>query len=562
MSARTNRRTGGQILVDALKLHGVDTVFCVPGESYLGTLDALYDARDAIRLIVCRQEGGASNMADAYGKLTGKPGVVFVTRGPGATNASVGIHTAHQDSTPVVMFVGQVARRMAEREAFQEIDFRRMFGQFTKWVAQIDDPARVPEMVARAFTTATSGRPGPVVLAIPEDMQTELADAEDGAPYKTVEPAPSPEQMAELRERLTRAKRPLVLLGGSGWTEQACADIRAWIEANDLPVGCGFRRQDLFDNRAPNYAGDVALGINPRLAIRVKESDLLIVVGQQLNETTTGGYTMLPVPKSHQPLIHALPDTDGLGRVYQPDLPINAGMRAFARAARALLPVDGSAWRRWTREANEDYRAHIAPPPMPGGVDLGAIVGGLSQSLPDDAMIVNGAGNYTVWVHRFFQYKRYGTQLAPMSGAMGYGVPAAVAAKLVHPERMVVSFNGDGCFLMNGQELATAVQYQLPIVYVVVNNATYGTIRMHQERRYPGRVIGTDLRNPDFAALARAYGATGEVVERTADFAPAFERARKAAGPSLVELRVDPEALTPTATISGLRKMATSAAQH
>jgi acetolactate synthase I/II/III large subunit len=553
---RTNRRTGGQILVDALKLHGVDTAFCVPGESYLGTLDALYDARDAIRLVVCRQEGGASNMADAYGKLTGKPGVVFVTRGPGATNASVGIHTAHQDSTPVVMFVGQVGRRMTEREAFQEIDFRRMFGQFTKWVAQIDDPTRIPEMVARAFTTATSGRPGPVVLAIPEDMQTELADAEDGARYKTAEPAPLPEQMTELRERLARAKRPLALLGGSGWSEQACADIRAWIEANDLPVAAGFRRQDLYDNRAPNYAGVVSIGVNPKLSQRIKDSDLLIVIGQQLNETITDGYTLLPIPKPPQPLVHVLPAAEDLGRVYQSDLPINAGMRAFASAARALPAVDGSAWSAWRKAANEDHRAFMTPPPMPGAVDLGAIIAALSKSLPDDAMIVNGAGNYTVWVHRFFQYKRYGTQLAPMSGAMGYGVPAAVAAKLVHPERLVVSFNGDGCFLMNGQELATAVQYQLPIVFIVVNNATYGTIRMHQERRYPGRVIGTDLRNPDFAALARAYGANGELVERTADFAPAFERARKAAGPSLIELRVDSEALTPTATVGSLRKAA------
>jgi acetolactate synthase-1/2/3 large subunit len=449
---------------------------------------------------------------------------------------------------------------MSEREAFQEIDFRRMFGQFTKWVAQIDDPARVPEMVARAFATATSGRPGPVVLAIPEDMQTEHADADDGAPFRTSEPAPPPEQMAELRERLSRAKKPLVLLGGPGWNAQACADIRAWVEANDLPAAVGFRRQDLFDNLAPNYAGDVSLGIDPRLAVRIKESDLLLVIGQQLNETVTAGYTLLPMPKPHQPLIHVLPGAEDLGRVYQADLPINAGMRAFARAARALQPVDASGWRRWTRAANEDHRAYVAPPPMAGDVDFGAIVRGLSDTLPDDAIIVNGAGNYTVWVHRFYQYRRYGTQLAPMSGAMGYGVPAAVAAKIVYPDRTVVSFSGDGCFLMNGQEIATAVQYALPIVFIVVNNGIYGTIRMHQERRYPGRVIGTDLRNPDFAALARAYGAAGETVERTADFAAAFERARKANGPALIELRVAPEALTPTATITGLRKAAKAGA--
>jgi acetolactate synthase-1/2/3 large subunit len=396
-----------------------------------------------------------------------------------------------------------------------------------------------------------------VVLAIPEDMQTELADAEDGARYKTIEPAPLPEHMSEMRERLARAKRPLVLLGGAGWNEQACADIRAWIEANDLPAAAGFRRQDLYDNRAPNYAGVVSIGVNPKLAQRIKDSDLLIVVGQQLNETITDGYTLLPIPKPPQALVHVLPAAEDLGRVYQADLPIEAGVRAFARAARAQKPVDGSAWSAWRKAGNDDHRAFIAPPPMPGGIDLGAIIRSLSETLPEDALIVNGAGNYTVWVHRFFQYKRYGTQLAPMSGAMGYGVPAAVAAKLVHPGRTVVSFNGDGCFLMNGQELATAVQYRLPIVFIVVNNAIYGTIRMHQERRYPGRVIGTDLRNPDFAALARAYGANGELVERTADFAPAFERARKADLPSLIELRVDPEVLTPSATVGSLRKAAT-----
>jgi acetolactate synthase-1/2/3 large subunit len=559
MTMKTQPRTGGQILVDQLKIHGVDLAFCVPGESYLAVLDGLYEARNSIRLITCRQEGGAANMAEAYGKMTGRPGICFVTRGPGATNASIGVHTAFQDSTPMILFVGQVARDQVEREAFQEVDFRRMFGQMAKWVAQIDDAARIPELVSQAFHRAVAGRPGPVVIALPEDMLTSTAEVEDAGPYKTVRAHPGAADMARLRDMLSKAQRPFVILGGGGWSARAVDDIRAFVEANDLPIGCSFRCQDLFDNRHPNYAGDVGIGINPALAQRIKASDQLVVVGARLGEMTTSGYTLVKLPKPHQPLVHVHGSAEELGRVYQAELPINSGMDAFAAAARAMAPVDPTAWRHWREQAHADYLANIRPPEVPGLVQMGEIMEWLNANLPDDAILTNGAGNYTVWLHRFFQYRRFRTQLAPTSGAMGYGVPAAVAAKAVHSDRMVISWNGDGCFLMNGQELATAVQYDLPVVFVVVNNGMYGTIRMHQEREYPGRTIGTDLANPDFAALARAYGAIGETVATTEEFVPAFRRAVAANRPALIEIRLDPEALTPRASLSQIREAALKA---
>jgi len=559
MTSQTGPRSGGQILVDQLKIHGVDMAFCVPGESYLAVLDGLYEARNSIRLVTCRQEGGAANMAEAYGKMTGRPGICFVTRGPGATNASIGVHTAFQDSTPMILFVGQVARDQVEREAFQEVDFRRMFGEMAKWVAQIDDAARIPELVSQAFHRAVAGRPGPVVIALPEDMLTSVAEVEDAGPYKTVRPHPGPAEMAELRAMLQAAERPFVILGGGGWSAKAVDDIRAFVEANDLPVGCAFRCQDLFDNRHANYAGDVGIGINPALAKRIKESDLLIVIGARLGEMTTSGYTLVSIPVPHQKLVHVHGSAEELGRVYQATLPINAGMEAFAAAAHAMRPVDPAAWRGLREAARADYLANIVPPKVPGAVQMGEIIAWLNANLPDDAILTNGAGNYTVWLHRFFQYRRFRTQLAPTSGAMGYGVPAAIAAKALYPERLVVSFAGDGCFLMNGQELATAVQYGLPVVFVVVNNGMYGTIRMHQEREYPGRTIATDLVNPDFAALARAYGATGETVETTEAFVPAFERAVAAKKPALIEIRLDPEALTPRASLTQIREAALKA---
>ena len=558
MSETPRRRTGGQILIDQLKIHGVDLAFGVPGESYLAALDALYDARNSIRFITCRQEGGACVMAEAYGKMTGRPGICFVTRGPGATNASIGLHTAFQDSSPMILLIGQVARDQTEREAFQEIDFRRMFGPVTKWTAEIDDARRIPELVSQAFHRATSGRPGPVALALPEDMLTDVVETADAGPYKKIEAHPGPMDMARLRELLAASRRPLMIVGGGGWGPQSTADITAFAEANNIPVANSFRCQDIVDNLKPFYAGDVGIGINTKLAERVRATDLMLVVGARMGEMTTSGYTLLDIPVPKQPMVHVYPGSDELGRVYQALLPINAGMSAFAAAAKAMKPVDSSAWKAWTESAHADYLANSEPTRLPGDVQLGEIVVYLRKHAPADTIITNGAGNYTAWVHRYYPYRGFRTQVAPTSGAMGYGVPAGVAAKAVHPNRTVISWNGDGCFMMNGQELATAVQHDLPVIFVVVNNGMYGTIRMHQERHYPDRVIGTELKNPDFAALARAYGALGETVTRTEQFAPAFERAKAAGKPSLIEIRVDPEALTPRQSLSQIRAAAQS----
>ncbi|HEV2977678.1 MAG TPA: thiamine pyrophosphate-binding protein [Casimicrobiaceae bacterium] len=554
-------RTGGRILVDNLLQQGAELAFCVPGESYLPVLDALYEVRERLRLIVCRQEGGAAYMGEAYGKLTGRPGIVFVTRGPGASNAAIGIHTAAQDSTPLIVFVGQVGGDFADREAFQEIDYRRMYGSIVKWVAQIDRVERVPEYVARAYRVAQSGRPGPVVLALPEDMLAASAEVADVARVVVPPVAPTPAAMAQLRTLLATAQRPLVLAGGSGWSAAACRDLTAFAEANALPVACAFRTQDLFDNRHRNYAGDVGIGINPRLAARVRDADVLLVLGERLGEMVTGGYTLLAAPQPKQSLIHVHPGADELGRVYQPALAIEAAMGPACAALAALPPVAAPAWAGSAAAAHADYFAWQSPQPIPGAVDLWQVVAHLRERLPENAILTNGAGNYTVWLHRLYRYAHYRSQLAPYSGAMGYGVPAAVAAKAVHPDRIVVSWNGDGCFLMNGQELATAVQYGLAIVFIVVDNAMYGTIRMHQERHYPGHVYGTDLVNPDFAALARAYGAHGETVGRTEDFAPALERALAAGRPALLHLPIDPEAITMSATLSALRAHSATAAR-
>ena len=554
----SNFRTGGQILVDCLRLHGVDTVFCVPGESYLATLDALHDLQSSINLVICRQEGGVAYMAEAWGKMTGQPGIAFATRGPGGTNASIGIHTAHQDSTPLILFLGQVARDMTEREAFQEIDFRRMFGVMTKWVAQIDNPARIPEMVSRAFHVATSGRPGPVVLALPEDMQTERADTGDGQPFHLLRPHPGREEMQRLRTLLEGANRPLLLAGGGGWSAGACDDLKTFAEANELPVAAAFRRQDLLDNRHPNYAGVVGLGIDPQLRARIDDTDLLIVLGSQLGEIVSDGYRSFTFPKPRQTLVHVAAGIDELGKVYQPDLAINAGMAEFCSAARTMEPV-AAAWRGEAAAAHAAYLAFSTPGAMTGDLDYARIVAWLSETLPDDAIVANGAGNYTVWIHRYFRYKRYGTQLAPQAGAMGYGVPAGVSAAIRHRDRVVVSISGDGCFQMNGQEIASAVQQRAKVIFIVVNNGIYGTIRMHQERHYPGRVSGTDLVNPDFAALARAHGIPGATVRRTEEFEPAFEAALAAGGPALIELVLPADTVLPTATLSGIRETALAA---
>jgi acetolactate synthase-1/2/3 large subunit len=555
-------RSGGRLLVDALQVHGVDTAFGVPGESYLDVLDALHDS--SIRFIVNRQEGGAAFMAEAYGKLTGRPGICFVTRGPGATNASIGVHTAFQDSTPLILFIGQVGSDFIDREAFQEIDYRRMYGQMAKWVAQIDRADRIPEYVARAFQVATSGRPGPVVLALPEDTLAALAEVADTGRYRPVQASPSGAQIAELRTLLASAQRPLLLLGGGTWDAQACADVRTFAEANALPVACAFRFQDLFDNDHPHYAGDVGIGINPKLAQRVRDADVLIALGPRLGEMTTGGYTLLEVPVPRQRLVHIHPEPEELGRVYQAELMIAAGAPQACAMLAAMAPVESSAWRATVADARADYAAWQAQPPVfrdaGAPLDLWQVVQDLQAALPRDAIITNGAGNYATWAHRFWRYGPMRTQLAPTSGAMGYAVPSAVGAKIVDPARTVVAFAGDGEFMMTGQELATAVQYGAGVIIIVFNNGMFGTIRMHQERTYPGRVSGTGLHNPDFAQLAQAYGGHGEVVETTAQFAPALARAqaytREHGLPALIELRYDGEWITPNATLAAIRKQA------
>jgi len=549
-------RTAAQILVDALRIHGVDTAFCVPGESYLAVLDALYDARNAIRLIVARQDGGAAYMAEAWAKVTGRPGICFVTRGPGATNAAIGVHTAMQDSSPMILFIGQVPGEFVERESFQEIDYRRMFGPMSKWVAQIDRADRVHEYVSHAFHLATSGRPGPVVLALPEDMLTQTAAVADVARYQVVQASPAAGDMEKLRGLLAQAQRPLVILGGTVWTPESCRDLQVFAEKSGVPVACSFRFQDLFDNRHNHYVGDVGIGINPKLAERVRTADLLLVVGARLGEMTTGAYTLLEPPRPRQTLVHVHAGAEELGRVYQGELLVNSGMPQFA-AALENLKMDGSAWKAWREQARAEYLEWTKPVTNPGRVQLAEIVAWLRERLPQDAIIANGAGNFAGWISRFYRYPGLRTQVAPTNGSMGYGVPAGIAAKVAHPERLVVSINGDGDFLMNGQELATAVQYELPIVFVVVNNGMYGTIRMHQERDYPARVYGTTLVNPDFAALARAYGAYGETVEETRQFAPAFERAVSESGaarkPALIEVRIDPQAITTSTTLDAIR---------
>ena len=560
-------RTGGQILVDALQIHGVDTAFGVPGESYLDVLDALHES--SIRFIINRQEGGAAFMAEAYGKLTGKPGICFVTRGPGATNASIGVHTAYQDSTPLILFIGQVGNDFIDREAFQEIDYRRMYGQMAKWVAQIDRAERIPEYLARAFQVATSGRPGPVVLALPEDMLIALATVADTRAYQPVQASPSGSQISQLRAMLAEAKQPLLLLGGATWTAQACLDVQRFAEDNHLPVACAFRFQDLLDNAHPNYIGDVGIGINPQLAARVKQADLVIALGPRLGEMTTGGYTLFASPVPRQRLVHVHADAEELGSVYQAELMINSGMAPACAMLAAMEPVDAAAWRHTPAEAKAELAAYQQRPPIfqdgQAPLDLWQVTQDIMAQAPRDTIITNGAGNYASWAHRFYRYGGMRTQLAPTNGAMGYGVPAGIAAKIVQPERTVITFAGDGEYLMNGQELATAVQYGAGVVIIVFNNQMFGTIRMHQERDYPGRVSGTTLHNPDFAALAQAYGAHGEVVNATEEFAPALRRALAHAGekrlPALIELRYDGNLITPNATLDTIRAQAELAKQ-
>jgi acetolactate synthase-1/2/3 large subunit len=548
-------RTGAEVLIDQLVIHGVRHLFCVPGESYIAALDALHDR--PIAVTVCRQEGGAAMMAEAAGKASGRPGICFVTRGPGATNAAAGLHVARQDSTPLILFVGQIARDMREREAFQELDYRAVFGSIAKWVTEIDDPARIPELVSRAFYTATSGRPGPVVIALPEDMLSESVDTADAPAFEPVETAPGADAMAKLRALLLAAERPLLLAGGSRWSEEGSAALQDFAARFGLPVATTFRRTHLVDPLHPCYAGELGNGPNPKLVARAKEADLIVLIGGRLGELPSQRYTVLDIPAPRQTFVHVHPGAEELGRVYRPHLAIHAAPSEFARALRDLDAPNGSPWGDWTRAAHAEFLAWTdTSTAVPGAVNLGEIVVGLRDTLPADAVICNGAGNFSLWVHRFHRYRRYGTQLAPASGSMGYGLPAAVAMKRLAPERTVVCFAGDGDFLMTGQEFATAVQYELPIVVIVVDNGMYGTIRMHQEREYPGRVVGTGLKNPDFAAYARAFGGFGVTVEKTADFAEAFEAAQKSGKPAIIHLKVDPEAITPATTLATIRTKA------
>lgn len=545
-------KTGGQLIVDCLTANGTDRIYCVPGESYLAVLDALHDS--PIETIVCRQEGGAAMMADCHGKLTGEPGICFVTRGPGATNASAGLHISMQDSTPVILFIGQVALAAREREAFQEVEYRRAFAEFSKWVVEIDDPARIPELVTRAYSVATSGRPGPVVVVLPEDMLLATAEAPQPMRYTPVTSEAGPDEIERVADVFRSARRPFVIAAGAGWSESGTVALRTMSETWHMPVGCSFRRQMLFDNLHPNYAGDVGIGLNPKLADYIRQADVVMLLGGRLSEMPSSDYSLMKVPYPDQTLIHVHADPEELGRVYRSDIAINANPASVAQALSSRSPNAVPVWANETSRLHDNYLEWSTPPQTgPGDVQMGPIMAWLESVLPDDAIMTNGAGNYSTWLHRFHRYRRFATQAAPTSGSMGYGTPAAVAAKHLFPDRQVVAFAGDGCFLMNGQEFATAVQYQLPIIVVIVNNGIYGTIRMHQEREYPGRISATDLTNPDFSALAQAYGGHGEVVETTEQFAPAFERALDSGKPAIIDIRIDPEAITPTRTLSDIR---------
>lgn len=554
----TEARHGGQILVDQLKIRGVRRVFSVPGESFLAALDGLLDS--GIENIVCRQEGGAAMMAEAHGKLTGRPGILFVTRGPGATNASAGLHVARHDSTPMIAFVGQISRADRDRDAFQEVDIPAFLGPIVKWAAEVRETDRLPEYVARAWNVALSGRPGPVVLALPEDMLSARAEVPDISPTPRATP-PDREAFATAVLRALRlARRPLVIAGGPGWSSEAARDLEVFAETVDVPVAVSFRRQDYMDNRHPNFVGDLGVGMNPDLGNRLAEADVILALGTRLGETATGGYRLLdPVrPDPKRMLIHVHPDPDELGRVYPTQLALAApAAEAVSALAAHSAPLITS--RTWTAEARADYEVWQEPVPSPGDLHMEYVVRWLSAHLPDDAIVANGAGNYAAWMHRYYRFKRFGTQLAPTSGSMGYGLPAAIAAKLEHPERCVVCIAGDGCLQMTVNELSTAAQHGAAVIVLVVNNGRYGTIRMHQERRYPDRVSGTDLHVPDLPLLARAYGGWGATVTRDADFPAAFDEARATGRLALIDLRVDPQALSPTLTLDAARDLGLAA---
>ncbi|MCB1491512.1 MAG: thiamine pyrophosphate-binding protein [Rhodobiaceae bacterium] len=552
MAATTGAVTGGRLIVEGLEAQGVERLFCVPGESYLNVLDALADS--TIHTVVARQEGGAAMMAEADGKLTGRPGICFVTRGPGATNASAGVHVAQQDSTPMILFVGQIGRRMGGRDAFQEVDYRQFFGGMAKWVEEITHADRIPETISHAFHIAMSGRPGPVVIALPEDMLSRPCDPVPPAPrVEVAEPAPTPDAVARFKGMLEAAENPFVIVGGSRWTDAARTALAGVAARNDLPVSCSFRRQSLFDHADPHYAGDFGLGINPKLAERARQSDLLILLGARLSENPSQGFSLLGIPDPGKPLVHIHPGAEEIGRIYAPTLGINATPGAFLNAvAHIQSPNRGRA-----AEAHAAYHAWSdVPTQSPGALQMGHVIGHLRDTVPD-AILTNGAGNYATWAHRFWHHRDIHAQVAPTSGSMGYGLPAAIAAKLRLPERPVICFAGDGCIQMTIQEIGTACQTGAAVKILVVDNGIYGTIRMHQERHYPGRISATDIQNPDFGAIARAYGAFGAKVEKDADFAGAFAEAMAFDGPALLHLVTDSEAISPSTTLAKIRAAST-----
>jgi acetolactate synthase-1/2/3 large subunit len=555
MDRANGPRNAAEALVDQLIVNGVRHVFCVPGESYLAALNALRD-RDVV-ITVCRNEAGAAMMAEAMGKATGRPGVCFVTRGPGATNASPGVHIARHDSTPMILFIGQIERAFRDRDAFQEMDYRAFFGSLAKWAVEIDDASRMPEIVSRAFQIAIEGRPGPVVISLPKDMLTEPAIGPDARASAPVETAPGAAAMAEFEALLVAARRPFLILGGTRWSEAAVASVHRFAEKFELPVATSYRRGPLFDALHPCYAGDLGLGPNPKLIARIKQSDLPILLGGRLGEIPSQGFTLFEIPGPRADLVHIHASAEEFGRLYQARLSIHATPIAFAASLDALSPSAPVRWGAQTKEAHAELKAWTeVATPQPGPVNLGAIMVWLREHAPEDTILCNGAGNYASWIHRFYRFRRLGSHIAPTSASMGYGVPAAVAMQRLHPESLVLSINGDGDFLMNGQEFATAVQYGLPIVVIVCDNASYGTIRMHQEREYPGRVVATDLRNPDFASYARAFGGFGITVERTEDFPTAFEAARAAQAPAIIHLKIATEAITPSASLSRIKELA------
>jgi len=545
-------RHGGRILADQLVIQGCDMVFCVPGESFLALLDGLHDYR-TVRTVVFRQEGGAAMMAEAYGKLTGRPGICAVTRGPGATNAASGVHVAFQDSTPLILLVGQVGRAMRDREAFQEIEYRQMYAPLAKWVAEIDDPARIPEYLSRAYHVALSGRPGPVVLALPEDVLSGTAAVGDAAPARPARARVAPDDIEALKGLLAGAQRPVMIVGGGGWDAGTSAEIARFSQANNIPICASFRCQDYVDNRHPNYCGHAGIGMNPHTRALVGECDLLLCVGARLGEITTGGYTLFPVPEPGPKLVHVHPGAEEIGRVYRPSLGINADSPSFARAVADLQLAEAERWQEWTAKVAGTYREGLTPKATPGAFQLERAVAFVSERLGPDDVVTNGAGNYAAWVNRYYRYRGYRTQLAPTSGSMGYGLPSAIAAALLKPAVRTVCFAGDGCFMMTGQELATAAAWELDLIVVIANNGMFGTIRMHQERHYPERVHGTGLVNPDFAMLARSYGAHGVRVDSNEAFEAAFEDALERKGLVLIEALMDAEALSPAATLSEIR---------